>query len=396
MNVIVLDVHHPEDGRVNRHIKYVQSLGYNVIHINVNRYFPLISSVFFSKFGEKGFQIPIGDFSTSIKNRIILQFLFFTPFLSIKIAHHCKKSGFISGLKTIIHIHDYELLLIGEYLKFFLPGQNLMVYDRHEYLEIIKGEHLFFDHLPRFYEKISSNWINGLVDISENHLQITKKIFPNSISTVIPNYPDEIQIEKVEICDKIKRVENNDISVIYFGSLNDNLDRDIPLTLEVMEKILILNNHSKAFIGGLTSNPDLIIRMKNLEKKYPNRFNYLGFIPIDDVFKYTAQSTIGLFLLKPQYCVSGSSNKLFEYLRYGVIPVIRADIENPELLSECSLYFSKYEEGKDVIFSISQLIMDKERMKKMMANSYELGKEFSFDKIKNRYQQLYLDLFSKQ
>jgi len=64
MNIIILDVHHPEDGRVNRHIRYMQNLGYYVFHININRYFPFLKQGIFHNLVKK----DIGSTSEIILN----------------------------------------------------------------------------------------------------------------------------------------------------------------------------------------------------------------------------------------------------------------------------------------------------------------------------------------
>ena len=109
MNVIVLDVHHPEDGRVNRHIKYVQSLGNNVIHINVNRYFSFLKPGIFSKYGELGYRITAGNHSQSLINRLLLLILFITPIIAIRIKNILNSLRLEFNENTIIHIHVRQL-----------------------------------------------------------------------------------------------------------------------------------------------------------------------------------------------------------------------------------------------------------------------------------------------
>ena len=377
--------------RVNRHIRYLQNLGHNVIHINVNRYFSFETGCF-SKYGEKGYRINIGDYSQSLLNRLRLHILFFTPILSLIIMNVLKQNYEFSSTHTVIHVHDYELLITAIYLRVFLPGKNVIVYDRHEYLEIPKIKHSFFDHIPRIYEKITAKHIDGLVDISKEHLEKIKNHFPYSELIVVPNYPDDIVVNNGGINSKLQCIDNEKLLIIYFGSLDENLDRDISLTLKIMENILISYHSSKAFIGGLTSNKVILDKFNELEYKYPQRFCYLGFVPNKTVLEHTYNATFGTFLLKSDSYSSGSSNKVYEYLRFGVIPILKGNIENINELSVCSLFFSNEDNDEMIVSKISDLIHNKDKMKKMVNNSYELGKKFTFNSVKSRYNNLYLNL----
>lgn len=393
MNVIVLDVHHPEDGRVNRHIKYMQNLGYNVVHINVNRYFPFLEPGIFSKYGERGFRISVGDSSQSLKNRLLLHFLFITPILAIKLIFLLKKS-FLENNDTIIHIHDYELLFTGYYFRFFLPPLVKIVYDRHELFETSKGEKLLLDKIPRIYEKFSSKWIDGIIGVSEDHVLQLRDLFKRSIIFIVPNYTDASGYSIDDLSRKISNIDSNIFNLVYFGSLDVTLDRDIPLILKVMEFVLKEWNSSEAYIGGLTSNSMLLSMFSELTQKYPGRFHYLGYVSYDKVLYYSSKAAIGFLCLKKEYWVLVSANKVYEYLHYGVIPVIKANIENQEAISKCSLIFLKDVEDEIVIDSVCRLINNKEKMKRMLMESLELGKKYSFENVKQRYHQLYIDILS--
>ena len=120
-----------------------------------------------------------------------------------------------------------------------------------------------------------------------------------------------------------------------------------------MEKILISYHSSKAFIGGLTSNKILLDKFRELEYKYPHRFCYLGFVPNKTVLEHTSDAIFGTFLLKSDSCSSGSSNKVFEYLRFGVIPILKGNIENSNALSQCSLFFSNEDNDEMILSKVS-------------------------------------------
>ncbi|HOJ97824.1 MAG TPA: hypothetical protein PK024_13410, partial [Methanospirillum sp.] len=191
MNILILDVHHPEDGRVNRHKKYMQSLGYKVIHINVNRYFPFLKSGSFSKYGESGYRISVGDYSHSLKNRIFLQIYLLLPLLAFKIYKYIKHFQHDPVQNLIIHIHDYELLPTGVFLHFFFHSKKTkIVYDRHELFETPKADQRISDKIPQIYEYLYSRWIDGIVGVSEDHIFLLRKQFSNSEIIIVPNFFD--------------------------------------------------------------------------------------------------------------------------------------------------------------------------------------------------------------
>lgn len=394
MNVIVLDVHHPEDGRVNRHLKYMQSLGHEVIHVNVNRYFSFLEVGKISRFGEFGHRLQVGDCSSSLLNRMVVLLMLVSPVMALRIYRLVNRELSGNAQGTVTHVHDYELLISAVFLRYLLPGRVVMVYDRHEYLEMLKGEHKILDLIPRFFERMTKRWIDGLVDISESHLELIKDLFPYSKKVVVPNYPDTSEVLPFGIEKKLQNIEDGKIFVVYFGSLDTTLDRDIPLTLDVIEVILQTCPLSKAYVGGMTSDPDLLSRFEQCEKRYPNRFKFLGFVSNNKVLKYTAEATIGLFLLKSGNFVSGSSNKLYEYLNFGVIPIVKGNIENLDDILPCSHFICSGSQG-DVLCGVNELVKDLGRMKAMMERSYELGREFTFDRVKGRYLGVYSCFFSK-
>lgn len=396
MNIIVLDVHHPEDGRVNRHLKYMQSLGHTVIHVNVNRYFSFLEEREFSKYGESGYRLQAGDCSSSLLNRIFVLLMVVSPVMALRIYRIVNRelSGNSDG--TVIHVHDYELLISAVYLRYLLPGRVVMVYDRHELFETNKkGDHII-DKIPRIFEILTNRWLDGLIGVSEDHLVSLNRLFMRSRIAIVPNYPEPSGFGVHELQDKFPDQENPIVRMVYFGSLNVNLDRDIFLVLLVMKEVLRKNPCSFAHIGGLTEDPTFLSYIKEMEKEFPGRFYFLGYVPYDTVLNYTSQASLGFLCMKPEYWVRVSANKVYEYLHFGVIPIIKADIENPETIAECSLFFSKEERNEEIVSAVSSLVGEKDRMKMMMGRSYELGREYTFDRVKERYLWVYSCCFSKK
>lgn len=389
MNIIILDVHHPGDGRINRHMKHVLNEGHDVYHLHINRYYSSLKSGKFSHNGENGFRLNIGNFSDHIINRLFVLIILVFPILGTLVLSNLRKLSFDDSIKTIIHIHDYELLFTGIFLRFALYPVSALVYDRHELFEMNKKNQKIFDKIPRIFEIISLRWIDGLVGVSDEHLISLKKRFRKSIVTIVPNYPDIDNYDSKIIDEKISKLEKESFSLIYFGSLDVSLDRDIYLLLEVMDSVLADFPLSEAYIGGLTSDDELISRFSYLQKKHRGRFFYLGHIAHHDVLEYTSHAHLGFLFMKTDYWVTVSANKIYEYLRYGVIPIIRADVENQDKIVECSLLFSKNDKKEDIISSIFGLLGNKPRLETMILKSLHTGESFSFKYIKSRYDKLY-------
>jgi len=131
-----------------------------------------------------------------------------------------------------------------------------------------------------------------------------------------------------------------------------------------------------------------------LSQKYPGRFHYLGYTSRSDVTLITQNAHIGFFLLRPDapYWVKCSSNKIFEYLSCGVIPIIRADCCYSDDLASCSLLYDKTTSEDDIIKGVRELVDKPGLVKDMMAKAFSLHTKFSFESVQQRYLQLYHSL----
>ncbi len=394
LNVLILDAHLDEDARIKRHVRYLINQGLNVYRINFNYLSESSGEGFFSHFGERGFRINVLNFNGKIRSLYYLSYC-----LRKKILKDCLK-----GLKlldysatnlSVIHVHDPELLPLAVMLKKNEFLKNKIIYDRHELYE--KLDNILGFSLSVFYEKISSDYISGVVVVTDDHISKIHDIFPKSKTTTVPNYPLSIDYDDDIIKNKIESVEkNSQINAIYIGSLNNLMDRDVDLLIKIAD--VILKSYSKVnfFIGGSYLDPTSKLKIEEISRKYNDRFHFLGYVPRESVVEYTQKSHIGFLLIRPdsQYWTRTSPNKVYEYLMCGVVPIIRADVEHANLLSNCSLIFNRYDDDEIIAEKILYLLKHPERIKILMKSAKEMSIGYTWEAVAFRYIELYQQILN--
>lgn len=399
MQILILDKHPTNDARINRHIHLLMEKGNEVFRQNFNHSDREKEIPYSSLFGEKGKKIMISRTKNALLNSLILNFSFLSKTLLRRSIDALNDIGINKDIPLIIHVHDPALLVIAVKLKKYELKKAKIVYDRHEVYE--KCWTFFgipLPQIPRLYEIFTKNSIDAIVSISSEYNDSIRKSFPISEITVVQNYPDLTNYNYGIINNKIQSFdEKSKINMVYIGSLDNKYDRDIDFLLMIADFVLTRYENVFFYIGGHCQDANLKVKILNLSEKFGNRFRYLGFIPRDEVIRICESSHIGFFLLKPDstYWVKCSPNKVFEYFNCGVIPIIRAEIDEVSELNECSLYFSRNMDQSKIIEVIGKLIENPKRMKKMMEFSRQAGLKFSFSEIGNNYLDLYNTVLSK-
>jgi hypothetical protein len=107
---------------------------------------------------------------------------------------------------------------------------------------------------------------------------------------------------------------------------------------------------------------------------------------------------IGFFLLKPDtiYWVNASPNKIYEYLFCGVVPVVRADIDDAEEISECGLLFDRDTPENDILNRVIKLIEHPSEVKSLMRKAVDLSRKFTFESAGPNYLKLYKSLIGDE
>lgn len=401
MNFIVLDEHPPEDGRIGRHIRYLLQNNERVFRLHFSLFDPTLESGHFSLYGEKGFRISPPSSHMRPLNFGVFNMKYLLPFCFYsRIKWILKELDIDLTAPAVLHVHDPCLLKIATMMKRKLFRSARIVYDRHEFYEVFNKR----TQLPtltrhRLYELLAEDAVDGVAHASLGGESDPRLLFPRAEHTHIPNFPLTDTYDEARIREKILMSENNSaFNLLYIGSLNPH-DRDVRLMLKIAADILAHIPETTFFIGGPSygNDEELQQMMIPLREKYGARFNFhLGYVGRNMAQRLTEDCHIGLLFIDPEttYWIKSSPNKLYEYLRCGAIPVMRASIESPESVSSCSLLFDRYTPEEEIVSSLRDLATDPERCRRMMEDALTLSAQFTFNTVGPEYFRLYNRLWN--
>ena len=392
MQIVILDEHLLADSRINRHIKYMSDHNYDLFRININRSLSCkLSGMKLDK------TIPcyvLGCAYTKISN---LNRIFYNIQRFIinneDFKHIMNQLGISHEIPTTIHVHDPILLPCAEKLSHNFHSVKI-VYDRHEVYES-KRKYFSIISLPaigRISEILSTNKIDGVVTVLEEYRCSVEKMFPRSEIAVVPNFPVFDDYDDKIILSKIANVSKAKVfQFVYIGSLDWNYDRDIALIIYLAEELLSNDYNVRFVIGGSTTDEKLLSEFTRLKSKYLEKFIYAGYLSRDQAIQYTQESHFGFLLIKPNtdYWVLTSPNKVFEYLRCGVIPVLRAKCSFKNLLKNNSIWFEREDSKEQILETIKLILDDTDRISDQMIRSYQLSSRFSYESVAHEYVALY-------
>lgn len=398
VNVIIMDLHLYEDDRIKRHIQHLIANNINVYSVNINRYGKDLNEGQFSRIGEMGYRINFCNQDNRLASSIRYNLYCLSSRIMRDVFDAFDSLDIDLSDSTIVHVHDPSLLPVATKIKRKNPGLRV-VYDRHEVFErnmCIWG--IKIPRIGRIMEKICIKSIDGVVAISNDYVDAIKSMFPNSLVSVVPNFPSNEGYDLEGIFSKIQSTHlNSNINLVYIGSLNHNYDRDIDLLLHIASDVLSRYQNTQFFIGGQTASTYLVAQFEYLSRQYPDRFHYLGYISRSEVISVTQAAHIGFFLLKPDtsYWVKCSPNKVFEYLRCGVVPIVRADCDYARELTECAMIFDRYSDNLEIIESVRMLVEQPSLLRGMMEEAHRCSREFSFEAVAENYLKLYRYLLNR-
>lgn len=397
MQIIVLDKHPINDGRLERHMKFLYSHNYKIFHIHFNRSDHSLSPGIFSQFGERGYRINNETGYNWIKDNPTYFNLFcFTPLIERIVKKVIQSLEIDTSIPTIFHVHDPALLNLAVMLKKNSFSEAKIVYDRHEVYETkntICGVKLPL--IARLYEIRARNHIDGVVSVSEEHNKSIHQLFPKVMITTVPNFPSKSDYNYEKIVKKINNFKKGmDINFVYVGSLSNKYDRDIDLILEIAERILYNYPNANFFIGGTCNDLKLKNRFVRLKSEFAERFEYMGKITRENTVYITEKAHIGFLLIRPDttYWIRTSPNKTYEYLICGTIPIIRADVDHAHDFANCSLLFSRETPKEDIIKAVLDLVGDPIKIKNLMEKALVLSNKFTFESIGKNYTDIYESL----
>lgn len=400
MQIVVLDQHPLADSRINRHIRYMSKRDYSVFRVNINRSLPYDHSSLTADTTIPCYIVGDGYTKNRTLNKICYNFdRFFLNHEDIEAI--MTQLGVSYEIPTIIHVHDPILLPFAVKTSSHFRKVRV-VYDRHEVYEAAT-KYFSMISLPaigRFCEVLTSDKIDGVVTVLADYRSDIERMFPHSKIGVVPNFPAFEDYDESAIHSKIMSVSTASVlQFIYVGSLNWNRDRDIGLILYLAEYLLSQNYNVKFLIGGSTSDEKLLSEFSRMSHLYPGKFMYAGYLSREKVIQYTQESHFGFLLIKPDtdYWVLTSPNKVFEYLRCGVIPILRAKCSYKEQLQDCSLWFERDDSKEHILEEIKSLLHDPDKVHELMLRSYHISSRYSYDTAASEYVSLYdaLDVDSK-
>ncbi len=229
---------------------------------------------------------------------------------------------------SLIYIHSlyYGWRIFPHF--FFIPkGKKKIIYEPHGIFpeEIEYFGQTFKSKLFRILESTLCKHCVCLVYVSQRHKQHFNSKYPATKFAkdfILPTVPKNAFVEpdpdKVEEIKKSIGIQPDDVVFLYSG--NTAKWQKLPVTLDCIKRICVSPNYK--FII-LTQNYD---EMKNMLKAwgldiYDNI--YLGSVPPSELPYYYALGHYG-FIIRDDHIVNrvASPTKLFEYLSYGIIPIV--------------------------------------------------------------------------
>jgi len=392
MQIIILDSHPLPDRRINRHIGYMREHGYELFRLNIDRSLSYKHSGMAPSTSIPCYVIGCAYTRNNTLNKICYNIQRFVV-NNEDIDSVMTRLGVSYQIPTVVHVHDPVLLPFAVKIYGRLQHAKL-VYDRHEVYES-RIKHFSLISLPkiaRFSEILTANYIDGVVTILEEYRCVVEKMFPRSEIAVVPNFPVYENYDDKVILSKIENVSRASvIHFVYIGSLSWDHDRDIGLILYLAESLLSNNYNVKFTVGGQTSDEKLLSEFSRLSAIYPDKFIYAGYLSPDLVIQHTQIAHFGFLLIKPNthYWVLTSPNKVFEYLRCGVIPILRAKCSCKIQLQNNSIWFEREDSKELILEKIKSIIQDPDKIHDMMLLSYRLSSHFSYESVAHEYLCLY-------
>jgi len=392
MQIIILDSHPLQDSRINRHIHFMREHACDIFRLNIDRSLSNKKSGMVSQTNIPCYRIGCAYTGHNILNKIFFNIQrFFINNEDVDTIITC--FGISFQIPTVIHVHDPVLLLFAVKLSnYFQKGK--IVYDRHEVYES-QTKYLLLIPLPktgRIAEILTSKKIDGVVTVLEDYCSLVQQFFPYSIIAVVPNFPVLEDYDDITILSKMEEFnQSTTIQFVYVGSLNWNHDRDIGLILDIAEHLLSKQYNVRFIVGGATSDERLLSEFSRLNTAHPHNFIYTGYLSRYKVVEYTQDAHFGFLLIKhdTDYWVLTSPNKIFEYLKCGVIPIIRAKCACKEQIQKKSLWFEREDSRDYIIHTIVSILSDPMRIQEMMLQAYQLSSEYSFNSVAVEYLTLY-------
>jgi len=256
----------------------------------------------------------------------------------------------------IYHFHDPELIFIGILLK--LVGKKV-IYDVHENVpnQILNKDWIgnvfirrFLSFMVNLIEQMGIFFFSKIIAATPD---IAKR-FPKNKTIILRNFPILELIDNIEAIDykKDKSV------IIYAGGLIK-----IRGIKEIVQALEYIGDRAELWLLGKWESEEFRYECENLEGW--NNTRYLGYISLNEVFKYLKIADVGLCLLHPiKNYITGLPIKVFEYMACS-LPMVMSDFYYwQEIFGECALFADPYD-YKDIAEKVKYLLDNPNKMKRL-------------------------------
>jgi glycosyltransferase involved in cell wall biosynthesis len=294
---------------------------------------------------------------------------------------------FKSALKEkadIYHFHDPMLILVGIVLK--LLGKKV-VYDVHEdypkqilYKGWIVNEYIrkVVAFITSMIEQTGAYLFDGIVAATPD---IAKKFNPTK-TILLRNLP------LLELINDAKRLEiqKERPIIIYTGWLCT-----IRGTKEIIQAMGFVENKAKLWLLGEWENETFKKECEGLKGwKYTE---YLGFVPLSEVYKYTKAADIGISILHPtKNYLTSLPIKAFEYMACS-LPMVMSNFPYwQEIYGGCALFADPYA-PEDIADKIKYLLDNPDEAKQLSDRAKQrVLKEWNWEVESRKLAELYEEL----
>lgn len=278
----------------------------------------------------------------------------------------------------IVHVHDAVLIPL---LYFAKKKNRITVYDKHESYEKIN---CFNARVGTMFERIFKKYIDGVIYVN-NQQEEYLDYLGFKIKKMIPNYQsvEAFNTQQSEI------KTDKEVQMVYIGSLSQ-VDRNISLMMNVIDKVMDKCPEAKCIIGGTTDDEEIRNKIADLSNKYKN-FEYKGLVKYSDVASITVNSDIGLYFARecPNNHLS-SPNKIYEYMIAGVAIVGMGDFTHADKINEnAGRVFGFDVVCEEIAECMIDMINNFDKLQEYKLNSKNMGNKYTWESVEGRYIEVY-------
>jgi len=304
----------------------------------------------------------------------------------------------------VYHCHEIFSLYAGIQIKRRLEKEGRkpkLIYDVHEYTPAVSPR---YSGIKRLYDRLSKKVI---VHFEKKALEYTD--YAITVSEAIRNYilaqNKSIHTEVIYNCSVFpasgkprKNIEHKDkVTICYEGSLSFN--RGLKRMIEVMKilKERYGNRVELLIVGTIYDEEREYLNQKIEEYSLRDTIRCTGWLPYEKVGETISQADIGIIFFELTDNIGlggGLSNKVFNYMRYG-LPIVSVDVsENSRIISEtqCGLVV-KEPSIENLAGAVSALIEDEAKRHQLGENAKKAAHtRYGWEQMEKRLLRVYEEL----